>query len=355
MDSPKLKPYPNWEAHKLPKGAGSDPPEIVSPFRIRADSCGRLWILDTGVSDLLGDIKAYTPTRLVIYDLRNDTILRRFIIPKDQLKEDSFLANIAVEDGNCEDTFAYLGDLGKPGLIVYSWKKNESWRVTHHYFNIDPLAGEFNVSGISFQWNDGLFGLALSSADNDGFSTLYFHPLTSTNEFSVNTKYLRDEKLSKNSFNQFQVLGTRGNKGQSSVSFLDKETNVLFYALINLNAIACWKTTNPSYTMQSQGRVFMSNESMVFPNDIKVDPNGNLWVLSDRLPMFMYKNLNYTDVNFRILTASVKDAIKGTACDSKLIVSTNRFKPSNSTGSGVDNLTIHVILFVVGLMTFSCI
>lgn len=64
----------------------------------------------------------------------------------------------------------------------------------------------------------------------------------------------------------------------------------------------------------------MNNTTMVFPNDIKVDANGSLWVLSDRLPKFMYESLDPEDVNFRILTAPVKDAIMGTACDSKLVV-----------------------------------
>lgn len=355
MDSPKLKPYPNWEAHKLPRLAGSDPPEIVSPFRIRADVCGRLWVLDTGVADLKGDKKVYSPPQLIVYDLHNDALLRRYIIRKEQLKEDSFLVNVAVEDADCRDGYAYLGDSGKPGLIVYSWKKQTSWRVNHHYFNIDPLAGQFNVSGVTFEWSAGVFGLALSSPDSDGFSTLYFHPMTSTSEFSVSTKYLRDEKLSQESFNEFKFLGSRGHKGQSSVSFVDKKTGVLFYALVNLNAVACWKTTNPSYTMQSQGRVFMSNVSMVFPNDIKVDPSGNLWVLSDRLPLFLYTNLDYDDVNFRVLTAPVQDAIKGTACDSKLVVTpdiTNRFKTPQNGNSGTRGMEHSATLLVTSLLLF---
>lgn len=338
MDSPKLKPYPSWEAHRLPqKGVSRDPPEIVSPFRVRADQCGRLWVLDTGVADLLGDTHAYSPAQLVIYDLHNDALLRRYAIPEDFVKDGSFFATLAVEDYVCDDTYAYVADLGSPALIVYSWQKQRSWRVKHNYFNIEPTAGEFNVSGVSFQWEDGLFGLALSAPQNDGFSTLYFHPMVSTNEFSVSTKYLRDESLAKNSYHEFKYLGDRGQKGQSGVSFLDKNTGVLFYALLNLNAIACWKTMNPSYTMRSQGRVYMSNETMVFPNDIKVDSRGNLWVLSDRLPTFMYGSLNRDDVNFRILTATVEDAIKGTACDRKLVFPTGmsgrpKEKPEVITG-----------------------
>jgi len=47
------------------------------------------------------------------------------------------------------------------------------------------------VSGISFQWNDGLFGMALAPT-GDGYSIMYYHPLSSGMEFSVSTRLLRD-------------------------------------------------------------------------------------------------------------------------------------------------------------------
>ncbi|RZC33626.1 yellow-b [Asbolus verrucosus] len=344
-EAPKLRPYPSWEAHRI---RPDQPPEIVSPFRVRADKCGRLWVLDTGLENILSsDTKSLAPTRLLVYSLRNDTLLRSYVIPDHQIKTDSFFANLAVEDHDCGDSFAYLGDLGKPAIIVYSWKTGESWRVQHNFFHIDPLSGEFNVSGIIFEWTDGVFGLALSKPDAEGFSTLYFHPLTSTNEFSVSTKYLRDENLAKSSFHMYKHLGSRGPKGQSGVSFLDQKTDVLFYSLINLNAVACWRTTNPAYTMESQGRIYMSNVTMVFPNDIKVDSNDNLWVLSDRLPKFMYDVLDRNDINFRILTAPVADAIRGTACDSKLVISP-KFKPSlgDKERNSVAKIEVKLSLFI---------
>lgn len=355
MESPKLRPYPNWESHKLPSnGSTLESSQIISPFRVRADQCGRLWVLDTGAAELLGNYKSYATTRVLVYDLHNDALLRVYPLPESQLKDDSFFATLAVEDNDCENTFAYFADLGKAGLIVYSWKENRSWRVKHHFFNIDPLAGEFNVAGINFQWTDHLFGLALSAPDSDNFSTLYFHPMVSTNEFSVSTRILRDERIASSSFNEFKLLGSRGPNAQSSVSFLDKNTGVLFYALVNLNAVACWRTSNPTYNMQSQGRIFMSNVTMVFPNDIKVDSNGNLWVLSDRLPQFMYNKLDPEDVNFRILTAPVLDAIKGTACDSKLIVSNlpGRFKTTTTTMPSVVKNKNSASQYAVSLVPF---
>lgn len=138
-------------------------------------------------------------------------------------------------------------------------------------------------------------------------------------EFSVSTMILRNKTLatSKDNYKEFKILGSRGPNAQAGASFLDQLTGVLFYALPNLNAVACWKTSNRAYTIKSQGRVYMSPIEMVFPNDVKVDDQDRLWVLSDRLHQFMFSSLDYNDINFRILTAHVQDAIENTACDIK--------------------------------------
>ncbi|XP_066588473.1 protein yellow-like [Prorops nasuta] len=318
--SPALRPFPSWEAHEY---SASRVPEVVSTFRVRADKCGRLWVLDTGLADILGSPEQQAPPALLIYDLSNDRLLRKFVIPNDQRTPDSLFANIAVEDRSCDDTYGYLGDLGGPGLVVYSWRQNKSWLVKHHFFHPDPQGGEFNVNGIAFQWTDGIFGMALKPTD-DGYSTLYFHPLSSTMEFAVSTKLLRDpERINTpESFHEFIPLGSRGPNQQSSVSFLDPKTGILFYALTNMNTIACWNSRN-KYSIPQQGIVYMDNVTMVFPNDLKVDQNGNVWVLSDRLPAFMYSQLDPNDFNFRILTGSVQEAIKGTVCS--MVSTSTRF------------------------------
>lgn len=68
----------------------------------------------------------------------------------------------------CDDAYAYLPDLGGYGIVVYSWKDNNSWRIQHNFFHFDPLAGDYNVGGVNFQWTDGVFGLALSKVQTDG-------------------------------------------------------------------------------------------------------------------------------------------------------------------------------------------
>ncbi|KAH8283038.1 hypothetical protein KR054_011679 [Drosophila jambulina] len=309
---PALKPYPSWQAHSQLETE----PELVSPFRVKADRCGRLWVLDSRISGVLDKTRIYGAPQLLVYDLHNDDLLRRHILPADQVKQASLFANLAVEDSDCENTYAYAADLGNPGLVVYSWKDQESWRVQHHYFHPDPMAGNFSINGIDFQWDDGLYGLTLSKPLESGYSTLYFHPLCSNMEFSVDTGILRNKTLatSPEIYREFKVLGSRGTNTQAGAEFLDPDTGVLFYTLPNLNEVACWRTAT-DFSHNSQSRIYMSNETLVFPSDVKVDDQKRLWVLSNQLPVFIYDELYAGSINFRILTASVKEAIENTACE----------------------------------------
>ncbi|XP_059061451.1 protein yellow-like [Achroia grisella] len=333
--SPKLKPYPSWAAH-----SGSKPTEIISPFRTRIDRCSRLWVLDNGKIGSLESVPTIYPPSIIVYDLTSDNLIRKYEIPQNQVKQDSGFANIAIEDSDCQKTYAYLGDVGKAGLVVYSWEKNESWRISHHFFYPDPLACEYNVKGLTFNWTDAIFGMGISGPNPDGFSTLYFHPMSSYYEFKVSTEYLRNESVAETNFEAFQNLGTRGPNSQSSASFLDQKTGVLFYSLVNLNAVACWKTSNKEYLMKNQGRIYMDDETMVYPTDIKVDYNDNLWVLSNKLPVWMYSNLNPDEVNFRVFSAPVINAISHTACD--VTARSDILQKFDKFGNKVKNITKNI-------------
>lgn len=115
-----MHPYPSWDANQLPTtenqetsddsygGGRADAKKaektdnlleknnetIISTFRIRADECDRLWVMDSGLADILGSPKQWAPNSIAVFDLNTDKLIRRFTIPADQVKEDSFFANI---------------------------------------------------------------------------------------------------------------------------------------------------------------------------------------------------------------------------------------------------------------------
>lgn len=139
--------------------------------------------------------------------------------------------------------------------------------------------------------------------------------MSSTREFSVSTSIIRNKTIASNSYHEYKVLGSRGPNTQSTGSSVDEATGALIYTLHNKNAIGCWNINNAEYSADTNAILAKNDETMIFPNDLKVDKSGKLWVLTDRLPNFIYKELNFNEVNFRIFEADVKEIVKGTVCD----------------------------------------
>lgn len=144
--------------------------------------------------------------------------------------------------------------------------------------------------------------------------TVYFHALASTKEFSVPNTVLKNETFatSNDAYYAYTLLGDRGPKSQSTAEFYDDKTGVIFYTQINRDAIGCWNINKP-FNPENQGLVDSDSDALVFPNDLKVDNDGNLFVLSDRMPLFIYGTLK-PEYNYRILTGKTNEIISGTPC-----------------------------------------
>ena len=105
MTSHHFYPYPSWELNELPNEnfktndgqtdfGEENNPRLLSVFGLKVDECDRLWMTDSGLVDVLGSPRKYAPTSVVIYDLKTNKLIRRFIIPESQVKDDSFFPNI---------------------------------------------------------------------------------------------------------------------------------------------------------------------------------------------------------------------------------------------------------------------
>ncbi|XP_053602390.1 protein yellow-like [Plodia interpunctella] len=318
QDQP-LKPYPSFKDNLIANDAKTLPTNssIVSVFRVYVDPCDRLWVMDTGLADIFGASNQIVGPSIVIFDLNTDQLIHRYYLKLADMKEDTFFANIVVDvDKNtCDNAFAYIPDLGGYGVVVYSLKQDDSWRVTHHYFFFDPLSGSYNVGGVKFHWTDGVFGLALSEPRDNGFRTVFFHALSSTKEFCVSSELLRNyTKLDKNqAFQDFKLLGDKGPNSQSSASFYDTKTNVLFYTQVNRDGVGCWNSNKP-FTPENNALIISDPKLFEFTNDLKVDSDNILWILSDKMPRFLNAKLDVDDINYRIFSINTTDAIADSVC-----------------------------------------
>lgn len=95
------------------------------------------------------------------------------------------------------------------------------------------------------------------------------------------------------------------------MSTLKKKARILDLKLI----LFCFYFRGEEYNDKTQGIVADDEETMTFPNDIKVDKTGKLWVMNSPLPEFMITGIKKNNINFRVFMAPVRQAIKGTSCD----------------------------------------
>lgn len=145
---------------------------------------------------------------------------------------------------------------------------------------------------------------------------MFFHAFSSTKEFCVSTELLRNYKhIDKTeAFHDFKLLGDRGERTQSAASYYDPKTHVLFYTQVNRDGVACWNSNKP-YTPDNNPLILSDPKLFEFPNDLKVDDEGILWVLTDKLARFLYKTIDPNEVNYRIFSIDTTEAIAGTACE----------------------------------------
>lgn len=101
---------------------------------------------------------------------------------------------------------------------------------------------------------------------------------------------------------------------QSTTCSMDENTGVLFYTLLCQDAIACWNS-HSEYNVNTQGIVAQDSKRFSYTNDVKVDKNGMIWALSDRLHEYLFGTMNYSQINFRIFRLPVMAAIQGTVCE----------------------------------------
>ncbi|CAM6031572.1 unnamed protein product, partial [Sphagnum compactum] len=131
-----LIPYPNLQSNI----AGDCINGLSTVYRIKADKCGRLWILDTGTVGIGNTTQNVCPYAINVFDLQTNRRIRRYELRTEDINANTFIANTVIDIGkSCQDTFAYFSDELGYGLIAYSFEQNKSWRFEHSFFFPDPL------------------------------------------------------------------------------------------------------------------------------------------------------------------------------------------------------------------------
>ncbi|XP_053946313.1 L-dopachrome tautomerase yellow-f2-like [Anastrepha ludens] len=315
--SPKLHAYPDFETNYLNPNFEPNSNRIISVYRTTVDACKRLWFIDTGMLEYPNNRMQVQRPAIWVIDLVNDRVLHRYEIPASIVETGRGLASIAVDayERQCNEAFAYIPDLVNRLLLVFSMKENRMWSFSHNYFNFDPLAGDLHIGGQSFRWDDGIFSITLGPFGPDGYRTAYFHPMASNMEFVVDTSVLQNEANAARSDHgdDFRPLGSRGVKRQSTMHQYDTRTDTIFFAEIQHNGVGCWNTKKP-FSPQNLGIVAQDAQRMIYPSDLTVDEDGNIWVMTNSMPIFIYSTLDVSVTNYRVWKQNVYEAARNTVC-----------------------------------------
>ncbi|XP_055588228.1 L-dopachrome tautomerase yellow-f2 [Uranotaenia lowii] len=319
VSNPQLAAYPDRLTNTLHLDYSADPKRIISVYRTKVDRCGRLWFVDTGYLEYPGHRRQVQRPALWVINLKTNRRVRRFDIPEEIVQFGYGIPNIAVdvEADKCDEAYAYIPDYQWRELYVYGLAENQMWKFNHNFFSFEPRFGRFHIAGLPFVWNDGIFSLAVGSADkHTGDRPVYLHAMASVSEIVVPNSVLKNRTLaiSGEDYNErFTHLGPRGPNAQSSSHAYDEKTEVLFYAEVQRNAIGCWNTRHPFHA-ENHGIVHLDNMNMIYPADLTIDEDGTVWVISNRLPIWIYSKLDENDFNFRVWKQSAEKLIEGTIC-----------------------------------------
>lgn len=315
-----LNPYPDWSWQQ---GHLDNCSGLVSVFRSRIDSCGRLWALDSGVlTPLDGNPVRACPPRLVAFDLRTNLAVRSVTFPPQVLRDRSLLTTLVLDEdhnfpGNCDNMFIYVSDTSSPGMIVYDLARDATWRFEDRSLTPDPRQATYNIAGESFYLEDGVVGMTLSNLGSERM--LFYHPLARRSLFAVPTQALQNPDTPR-----LPVIQV-GEKTSQGAGIVSDATGELYFSPVSETAIASW---SPNTGLQ---RILAVDEQRLqFISDMTVDPQGNLWMVSNRFQSFFQRTYNPRGINLRILR--IPFAVNGPQLPAFSPLNFNRIvRNSNST------------------------
>ncbi|KAK4874680.1 hypothetical protein RN001_014040 [Aquatica leii] len=302
--SPKVHAFPNWDFHEVGRGVNSSCDGLTSVYRLKLDSCGRLWVLDSGIMTSLEDFRRICPPKIVIFDLNTDLVARTIIFPREVLRPSTLLTNLVIDEsvqGTCDSAFVYITDTVAPGMIVYDSLTERAWRVMHPSMFPDPDFSDSTINDETFTLMDGVVGLTHSP----NLGVLYYQPLATNRIFSVPTAALRKGPPAELETLPVSLVGTKSSQGIALV--VDPRDDTLYFSPLTETSIGTWNPHN-----NNQRLVSYDQERLQFVADMRWNPeDGNLWIVSTRFQKFFRRSLNTNDFNIRVLRISTSPSTIG--------------------------------------------
>lgn len=306
--------------------------KIISTYTAVVDEkCDRAFVIDVGVLNYYGNnTNVIQNPALLVYDLQSDCcetrnfpLIRRTEFPDKVIGSIPFgilFFELDFQSNDCNDLFIYISNAFENKIIVHDYKKNDFWEFTDHPTFQPVIAQSHMVFDKTFFYSMplGIVSFALDYTDKYGDRTAYYFPGSSTAQFAVSTKVLKDKRKAPTNYDpdDFRIMGYRDCDSQATDMTVDYTYGVIFYLEMQSNKVRCWNMNKP-LNPDNIGVVYDSPEKLLYGTQIFIDSRGYLWFNSGHLPIIFLSDdpLDTQQVNTRIFRIKVSDAIRGTVCE----------------------------------------
>lgn len=254
---------------------------LISTFEPVLDKCGRLWVIDSGVLENNGEVVVKN-AQLWAFDVKHGPglakLIRRFDFPTNVVKTGRGLFGLTVDilNGQCDATFVYIPNLIDGRIVVYDFFRHDAWYFENYSFEGDATESDFTYEdGLAIRFQAGISSIALGPEEEDSpghFRTAYYTAGSSTGEYSISTRVLRDRKNSPD-VKDVSLVGYRGKDSQAMVHLFDEENGVLFFAELQSGRVRCWNTQKPLRPENIE--TIFESKKFVYGSHISVSEGGD--------------------------------------------------------------------------------
>ncbi|XP_066261408.1 dopaminechrome tautomerase-like [Euwallacea similis] len=295
-EEPLLTPFPDWKSNDEAISCSN----LQSVQSMEIDTGGIMWVID-GVRI---NNSTLCPAKLVLLDLKNGGLLVHTYVFPDGIssRNGGFLNDIVIDesDGN----YAYITDNSPidPGVVVYSRRRNTSWKLRDKSMLPEPHAVEFPVDDLVFRNPVPVDGIALSPKKIDKTRTLFYCAISSFTIYSVPTNVLKNRLLVKSGLWRAMIKKEGQKSGQSDGIIID-ELSTMYLTMLPQHGVASWNIKQPISTMEI---IDSNRETMIWPDGLAFDQNGFLYLISNKI--YNYIDSTRTPIingqpQFRVLRA----------------------------------------------------
>ena len=242
---------------------------------------GYMWILDTSFVPRRGiNIADQCPSKLVIWDLKNNVEVHRYTFPSSVAGQGMhYLNDIVLDFDHSTARWAFISDTLGHKLVVYDRKNDHSYAFRHASMKPVPLYANITIGDVTNAYSPlGINGIAMSS----DLKNVYYCPLAGIALYRIPTSILRNNGSTNSDFRK----GVKhvGNKDVQGDGMYYSQKNDLYYSTLGLRSVKKWPMTPKCNTVTAGYRTDVVKDIRIeWVDSFAFDDKGHLWFVSNNL------------------------------------------------------------------------